>query len=90
NIVESRRTAGMTHPPLAIYALMATLALICSGLAGHHTSPSARHPLALPLLFAGVFSLAIFLILDLEYPRAGFIRVDSADVLLHELRERML
>jgi hypothetical protein len=89
DVAETRRMALMTHPPLAIYGLMIALALICSALAGHHTSPSAKHPLALPLLFAGISSVAIFIILDLEYPRGGLIRIDSADVLLRDLRAMM-
>ncbi len=78
-----------TRPPLAIYALLIFIALICAGPAGHHAAPSAKHPLILPLMFAGISSLAIFVILDLEYPRAGFIRIDAADAVLREVRGRM-
>lgn len=89
DVATMRKMALLTHPPLPIYALMMILALVCSTLAGHHAAPSARHPLVLPLMFAGISSLAIFVILDLEYPRAGFIRIDSADILLRQLREHM-
>ena len=89
DVSTDREMALKTHPPLAIYGLLICLALICASLAGHHASPSARHPLVMPLMFAGISSLAIFVILDLEYPRAGLIRIDSADVLLQELRARM-
>ena len=41
---------------------------------------------AVEVLFAGISSVAIFIILDLEYPRGGLIRIDSADVLLRDLR----
>lgn len=41
------------------------------------------------MMFAGISSLAIFVILDLEYPRAGFIRIDAADAVLREVRGRM-
>jgi hypothetical protein len=41
-------------------------------------------------LYTSITSLPMFLILDLEFPRAGFIRVDSADVLLRELSKQML
>lgn len=88
-VATMRKTALQTHPPLAIYALLICLALICASLAGHHASPSTKHPIILPLLFAGISSLAIFVILDLEYPRAGFIRIDAADALLSEVRARM-
>ncbi len=90
DVATTRKMALQTHPPLAIYVLLISLALICASLAGHHASPSAKHPLVMPLMFAGISSLAIFVILDLEYPRAGFIRIEGADALLHELRARMV
>jgi hypothetical protein len=31
----------------------------------------------------------VFVILDLEYPRSGFIRVDAADQVLSDLRRSM-
>ena len=89
DIETLRKVALVTHPPLPIYGLLMVLALVCSSLAGHHAASNARHPRVLPLMFAGISSLAIFVILDLEYPRAGFIRIDSADVLLRELRAKM-
>jgi len=89
DVAEQRKSAQMTHPPLPIYGLLIFLALVCASLAGHHASASAKHPWVLPILFAGISGLAIYVILDLEYPRAGFIRVDSADALLRDVRARM-
>jgi hypothetical protein len=89
DIAEERKAALLTHPPLPIYGLLICLSLICAGLAGHHASASARHPWVLPLLFSGVSALSIYVILDLEYPRAGLIRIDSADALLRGLRAQM-
>ena len=89
DVAEQRKSAQLTHPPLPIYGLLICLALVCASLAGHHASSSAKHPWVLPMLFAGISGLAIYVILDLEYPRAGFIRVDSADVLLREVRARI-
>ena len=89
DIAEARKSAQMTHPPLPIYGLLICLALVCASLAGHHASTSARHPWVLPMLFAGISGLAIYVILDLEYPRSGFIRVDAADALLRDVRARM-
>jgi len=41
------------------------------------------------LLYAAILSLAIYVILDLEYPRMGLIRVDAADQLLMGVRQSM-
>jgi hypothetical protein len=34
-------------------------------------------------------ALAVYVILDMEYPRVGLIRVDAADQVLVELRDSM-
>ncbi len=41
------------------------------------------------LLFAATMSVTFFVILDLEYPRFGPIRVDDADRALVEVRNLM-
>ena len=39
--------------------------------------------------FALVMAMTIYVIIDLEYPRIGLIRVDAADQLLTEVRGSM-
>jgi hypothetical protein len=39
--------------------------------------------------FAAVFALAVYIILDLEYPRLGLIRFGAFDQALGALRESM-
>ena len=39
--------------------------------------------------FAAVMALAVYVILDIEFPRLGLIRVDAVDQVLVELRESM-
>jgi hypothetical protein len=39
--------------------------------------------------FAAAMALAVYVILDIEYPRLGLIRVDAVDQVLVELRESM-
>ena len=39
--------------------------------------------------FAGAMTLAVYVILDIEYPRLGLIRVDAVDQVLVELRGSM-
>ncbi len=89
DVATLRQMALRTHPPLPIYGLLMLLSLVCASLAGHHAAPATRHPWVLPILFSGISALAIFVIIDLEYPRAGLIRIDSADFLLHEVRAQM-
>lgn len=42
-----------------------------------------------PVVFATMTAITVYVILDIEYPRFGIIRVDSADQVLIELRESM-
>jgi hypothetical protein len=89
DITATRSMATLVHPPRIIYALLFVLTLVSALLAGYHMS-SGQHPSRLHLIgFATTMALAIYVILDLEYPRAGFIRVDSADQVLIELRKSM-
>jgi hypothetical protein len=39
--------------------------------------------------FALIMTVTLYVIVDLEYPRLGFIRVDAADHVLIELRSSM-
>ena len=41
------------------------------------------------IAFAGMMSFCVFVILDIEYPRAGPIRIDAFDGLLVDLRASM-
>ncbi len=41
------------------------------------------------IMFAAMTAFTVYIIFDLEYPRAGMIRVDAADQVLIELQESM-
>ena len=88
DITTTRLAAGRLHPPDAIFALLAGLALAAALMGGHATAAKARswmHALG----FAIAMALTIYVIFDLEFPRRGYIRVDEADALMIELRQGM-
>jgi len=77
------------HPPRAVLALLGVLPLICSLLAGYDAAGKGRS-LVHMLGFALILTIAIYIVLDYEYPRAGFlIHLDSADQVLVNLRQGM-
>ena len=41
------------------------------------------------LAFAVIMAVTVYVILDLEYPRLGLIRVDAVDQVLVDLRDSM-
>jgi hypothetical protein len=86
--VATLQTVGViSHLPSLVVVLLVLTALLSSFLAGMSVS-GARDWLS-RVIFAIVISSAIYVVLDYEYPRAGFIRVDVEDQLLVQTLERM-
>lgn len=89
DISTTRTMALQMHPPRIIYALLFGLGLICSLLAGYRMS-GGQHRSWLHLLgFTVITVLIVYVMLDAEYPRVGWIRLETADQVLVQLREGM-
>lgn len=86
DITTTRVAVTQFHPPRIVFILLGTLSLIAAILAGYQMSNAARRSWFHVALFVLTFTLAVYVILDLEYPRLGLIRVDAADALLKDLR----
>jgi hypothetical protein len=86
---ENRIVAANTHPPLMIYAFLVGLALVSSLIAGYGMAEAKARNWLHILVFASVITVTIYVIIDLELPRVGFIRLEAADQLLIELRRKM-
>ena len=89
DITATRQTATRNHPPDVIFWLLAVLALIGALLVGYGTSENKDRRWFHQVTFAIVISLSIYVIVDLEYPRLGLIKVDSADQALLDVGESM-
>jgi hypothetical protein len=89
DIATNRAMALQMHPPLIVFVMLCGLALAASLLAGYGMTGSKIRCRFHMLGFALVMATAIFVILDLEYPRVGLIRVDDFDRVLVDLRENM-
>jgi hypothetical protein len=89
DITATRVTATSNHPPVIIYLLLVIMSLIGAMLVGYGTSANKDRSLLHQGTFALVTSLAIYVIVDLEYPRLGLIRVDAADQALADVRASM-
>ena len=80
DITSSRAIAAQAHTPLVILCALAVLALFCCLLAGYGLAGENPLGSALRMIgFALIVTLTIFVILDLDYPRVGLIRLDYAD-----------
>jgi hypothetical protein len=89
DITTTRSEASRHHPPLVVFALLGVLALACALFAGYDMAIRRRLNPLHSLAFALVLAVTVYMIVDLEYPRIGLIRVTDSDVVLRELRESM-
>ena len=66
-----RLVANHTHAPGMIFAVLMVLAFACALLAGYGMSRSKTRSWIHTVGFALILSISVYVILDLEYPRAG-------------------
>lgn len=88
-IMTIRTVATQNHPPLAIFLLLAGLSLVSALLAGYDNSFSKVRNWLYMVIFAATISLTFYVIIDLEFPRVGLIRIDAADQTLIDLRKSL-
>jgi hypothetical protein len=89
DVSTTRFMATQVHPPIFVYVMLVVVALLAALLAGYGMASSEKRPTLHMLVFAAVMAVTVFVIVDLEYPRSGLIRVDAADEVLVELRRSM-
>jgi hypothetical protein len=89
DITTTRTMATQMHPPMVVFALLFGLSLACSLLVGYGMAGSKKCNWLHTVVLAFVMAASVFVILDIEYPRLGFIQVDAFDRALMELRESM-
>ena len=85
DIGSTRVLATREHTHFAIFAMLAFLVVISAFLAGFGQAKVPKQSMLHLLGFATVTTLALYLIVDLEYPRLGIIRVNDFDQVLVEL-----
>lgn len=89
DITTTRTTAANLHPPTIIFAMLFGLALTSALLAGYGMAGGRSHNWLHIIGFAAVMAVAVYVIIDIEFPRLGLIRVDAFDQVLVELRASM-
>lgn len=89
DITTTRTVATQIHPPTIIFAMLGFVALACALFAGYAMAGSKSRSLVHGVGFVIILTLTVYVILDLEFPRMGLIRVDATDKVLADLRENM-
>jgi len=83
--------AGRVFFPLTpdYTSMLAALALLCSLFAGYGMAGGPARSWMHTIGFAAILTITIYIIVDLEYPRFGLIRVDPFDQALVKVRQGM-
>lgn len=81
--------AARQHPPVAVFLMLGLLVLVSGLMAGYGMAKAVRQSALHLFGFAALMALSVYLILDIEYPRLGIIRIDSFDQAMIELRASM-
>jgi len=89
SLTTTRAIAVQTHPPLAIFLMLFGLAIGCAALTGYGMAKNETPSIVYVMTFAAVTAFTFFVILDMEYPRYGFIRLDTTNELLVDMRKTL-
>lgn len=89
DITATREMATLNHPPSIVFLLLVALCLVGALLVGYSIAPNKDRNWFHTIVFAAVLSLTVYVIVDVEFPRLGLIRVDAADQALIKLRQSM-
>ena len=84
-LADQERHARLIHPPTIIFVMLGIIALTAALFTGYGTAAPERNWL-LSMGVAAAISIVLYVIVDLEFPRIGLIRVDAFDEALVELR----
>jgi hypothetical protein len=89
DIVTTRTAALQMHPPPIVFIMLVGLALGCALLAGQGMAGAKTRDWTRLVAFAAIMAVTVYVILDLEYPRIGLMRVDAFDRHLVDVRNAM-
>jgi hypothetical protein len=89
DIAAKRVAAAQLHPPMIIYLMIGLLALCGAVFVGYGQAEMKVRGPFYALAFAAVVSTAVFVTIELEFPRLGFVRIDAADQILVAVRAGM-
>ena len=88
-ISTTSATSPYLHPPLVIPVILLLLSMVSAFLLGYQTSTIHRQSWVHLALFVIFFAAVTYLIVDLEYPRLGAIRIGDMKEFLNERHRAM-
>jgi hypothetical protein len=87
--VDAERLARRMHPPAVIWVMLVIAILAAAVIAGHSMANQTTRNWLYRIAIGATISVVVFVIIELEFPRLGSIRMSGADSALYELRATM-
>jgi hypothetical protein len=85
-VASAKAIAVQTHLPALVFYFLVAAALFTGLVAGFGMARGQRNWLSV-LIYASIVTLTMYVMLDMEYPRSGLIRIGAADLALTTLRD---
>jgi hypothetical protein len=89
DLATARLAATLFHPPLIVYVMLIGLAFASALLSGYQSADGTGYDWMHKIGFAFMVAFTVYVTLDIEYPRLGFVRLDAIDQLLVDARAAM-
>jgi hypothetical protein len=86
---ERERLGRRIHPPKIVYLMLGLTALAAALLGGYAFASTPTRNWTYLIGVAAAVSISTYVILDLEYPRIGLVRVDPLDQVLMDLHRTL-
>jgi hypothetical protein len=87
DVTTARRVAARTRLPWLVLVLLLVIALLTAVTAGYAMAKRKRRSALHDILYAAAVATTVYVVLDLDNPRIGLIRLDATDKILHELHD---
>ena len=88
SVANSKTITVQTHLPGLVLAFLIGATLLSGLVAGFGMARGARNWLSI-FVYAALVSTTLYVMMDMEYPRRGLIRIGAADVAMIKLRDAM-
>ena len=89
SLTTSRKILTSFHPPMIIMLFLLTLSLVASFLLGYQISMLKKKSWPHIFLFLGFVAFTNYLIIDLEYPKVGWIQIDDSEIMIRNIIENI-
>lgn len=89
SLTTSRKVLTSFHPPVIIMLFLLTLSLVASFLLGYQISMLKKKSWPHIFLFLAFVAFTNYLIIDLEYPKVGWIQIDDSEIMIRNIIENI-